>query len=388
MIKNIIIKVKENLKKMLDKKANNAYIWYSGATDVTGTKLAEALKVDHGRKAPDFSKYDTVIGWGTKLKEPLAKLKATKVKMWNDPTCILTNRDKLAALNLMNKSGVSVASFIDSAKASSLANLKTEGVQLPLIGRTKFHQGGKGFWICPTMTHVRAAIDDGARYFQNMIEIKDEYRLHIFDGKTIYIVKKTKRSKEEYQEAYVRHELELQKKLAEKNGNKFDEDTAKLMLGRMAKKKVAEGANMIIRSNKLGWKFSHVKTVNKDLEKEAIKALKTMKLNFGAVDCCLDVDNKPFIIEINTGPGLEETPFNTYVEAFRSTVINPPKETVTDKAKDPARAEKVKDEPNKKGKTSVREELLSKANLMAEMVSKANEDEAVALKGVFNKMFD
>ena len=68
MIKNKLIKIKEKIKKMFDKRASNAYVWYSGATDVTGSKLAEAIGADHGREKPDFSKYDLIIGWGTKLK--------------------------------------------------------------------------------------------------------------------------------------------------------------------------------------------------------------------------------------------------------------------------------------------------------------------------------
>ena len=366
MIKNILTKFKEIFKKMLDKKKNNAYIWYSGATDVTGTKLAEALGINHGKNKPS-KQQDLIIGWGTKTDQMVS---LNKIRTLNHPNQILCNRDKLEALKLMDTAEINVAKFIEADKVVRYIENGADDIKFPLIGRTKYHQGGKGFWLCPTMTHVKSAMDEGAKYFQNMIEIKEEYRLHIFNNELIYAVKKSKRSKEEYQDAYVRHELNNQKNLAKKNDNPFDEATAKLMLERMARKKVADGADMIIRSNRLGWKFSHIKTVDKTLKNEAIKALKALKLDFGAVDCCLDVNNNPYIIEINTGPGLEETPFNAYVTAFQKTITQP----IINK--------------HKVNKDPVKHELLTKTALMAELVEKADETEAEALKGIFKKMFN
>lgn len=377
MIKNILTKTKEIFNKMFDKSVKDAYIWYSNATDVTGTKLAETIGIDHGRDKPDPSKYDLVIGWGTKVKHPVSLGKA---KILNNPDRILANRDKLEALKLMYDKGVSVAGFTAAEDIMNQLKTSKKGIKLPLIGRTKYHQGGKGFWICPTMTHITAAVEDGAKYFQNMIEIKNEYRLHIFNGKIIYAVKKSKKSKEEYQDSFVLQELETQKKLAEKNGNPFDEDTAKLIIGRMAKKKVADGADMIIRSNKLGWKFSHVKTVDKALEREAVKSLKALRLDFGAVDCCIDVNNIPYVIEVNTGPGLEKTTFDTYVKAFKSILDKKPDVNKTAKQDSP--------DTIKTSFRTTKEELLVKTTLFTELVENANEAEAKALKGVFKKMFD
>lgn len=350
---------------MLDKKEKNAYIWYSGATDVTGIKLAESIGISHGKEQPDVSKYNYIIGWGTKIKQSVA---LGKTKTLNHPNQILANRDKFEALRIMNKHGISIAGFVDATKA--VVDIKDEknGVKFPLIGRTKYHQGGKGFWICPTMTHIRAALDEGAKYFQNMIEIRDEYRLHVFNDEVIYAVKKSKRTKKEYQEAIILHELENQKKLAEKNNNTFDEVTAKLIIERMAKKEAADGADMIVRSNKRGWKFSHVKKVDEALVEEAVKALKALNLDFGAVDCCIDINGTPYIIEINTGPGLEKTSFDTYVKMFKQVLNN----KVT----------------KNKIHSSTRKELLAKTALITELVENANESEAEALKGVFKKMFD
>jgi hypothetical protein len=154
-----------------------------------------------------------------------------------------------------------------------------------------------------------------------MIEIKDEYRLHIFDEEVLYGQKKVKRTKEDFEKAFVEDELNRQKVLWEKNNEgPFNELQAKEMLKRQAKHAVAGGANMMVRSNKMGWKFSRITKYDDALVKEAVKALKSLGLVFGAVDCCTDVDGNPFIIEVNTGPGLEGTPFDAYVSKFKEII--------------------------------------------------------------------
>jgi len=292
---------------------DNIYIWYSSATDVTGKKLQEALGIKGGNKVPPATT-EMVIGWGTKHDSPINFTPNTK--MLNHPNSIRENRNKFEALKKLQTKEVSVAKFMDVNDTT--ATLINNTIPLPVIGRTKYHQGGKGFWMCPTATHVRAAIQDGAQYFQEMIEIKDEYRIHVFNDEIIYAVKKIKRTPEEFEEAFIEDEMSRQKKLAEKNNNPFDDATALHMLRRQAKNATAGGANMMIRSNKMGWKFSKVNTVPENIEVEAIKAVKALNLNFGAVDCCINNNNKVFIIEVNTGPGLEGTTFDNYVEAFNN----------------------------------------------------------------------
>lgn len=363
----------------IDNTINNAYIWYSGATDVTGKKLAEALGIKHGNKKPAAKDVCMVIGWGAKTKERVSGL--SKIPFMNHPDSIRVNRNKLEALKLMRDAKVSVAGFIEASEVSNIGKKKCP-VTLPCIGRTKYHQGGKGFWDCPTMTHVNSAMQEGAQYFQNLIEITEEYRLHVFDDNVIYAVKKVKRTPEETAEAYVRQELEKQKNIAAKKGNSFDEAMVKSVLENQAKLFAQNGANMLIRSNRAGWKFARVKSVSKDLEKEAIKALKAIGLTFGAVDCCVAADKKPYIIEVNTGPGLEESTFNKWVEAFTNS-INAVLGGDT-KSSNPAA-------PKTAGSTTVvgngKESLKHRIRLMQDMVEAADDEEAAVLGSVFKKMF-
>jgi hypothetical protein len=297
-------------------KKEDIYIWYSPATDITGSKLQEALGISGGRIKPPASK-KLVIGWGAKTKDKVVF--NAGVKVLNHPDDIKLNRNKLEAskklAEALNVDGTTKVARI--ATADSIKQDLEEGkLSMPVIGRKKYHQGGKGFWDCPTVAQLNAALEDGAQYFQEMIAVKDEYRMHVFNGEVIHAVKKVRRTDEEFQEAWIEDGLEQQRVLAEKNNNPFDEDMIRRVLRRQAKSACAGGVNMVLRSNKLGWKFSIVKKYDSKLADLAVAAAKALDLTFGAVDCCLDVNGNPFVFEVNSGPGLEGTSFDKYVEAF------------------------------------------------------------------------
>ena len=314
-------KIVNYIKKGLDMNKKDVYITYSSATNVTGEKLQAALKIAGGLKIPS-KKQKLIIGWGAKTDEDVTFPKDTIVL--NHPNAIRTNRNKLGALALMLAGDVSIAPFSPTETVET--DIASGKITLPLIGRTKYHQGGKGFWVCPTLTHVKDAIKNNAAYFQAMIEIKDEFRFHVFGDTVIYAVKKVQRTPEDFEVAFIEDELARQKKLWEKNNEgPFQEDFAKEILRRQAKNATAGGANMMVRSNKMGWRFSRISKLDKAVEVEAIKAVRALGLDFGAVDCCTDAKGVPFIIEVNTGPGLEGTPFDNYVKAFEALLADKPK---------------------------------------------------------------
>ncbi len=316
LIKQFLKKIKKKFKWGLDMNKKDVYIYYSAATDVTGKKLQEALGIKGGNKKPTGKKL--VIGWGAKTKGDTKFTKTTKT--FNHPDAIRTNRNKFEAMGAMSVAlNVNGATHIPKYFTADRIKQELAGgsIALPLIGRTKFHQGGKGFWPCPTMAQLDDAITAGAHHFIEMLPIKEEYRLHVFDGVVIHAVKKVKRSDEEFEKAFIEDELARQKVLAEKNNDPFDEATAALMLRRQAKNATQGGANMLLRSNRLGWKFAIVKKYSKELSEVAANAVKALGLDFGAVDCCLDSNDVPYVFEVNSGPGLEGTSFNKYVEAFK-----------------------------------------------------------------------
>lgn len=291
----------------MDKK--NAYIWYSGATDVTGKALETKLGIAGGREKPKGK--ELVIGWGAKTKKDVDLGKAAVL---NHPNNIRRNRNKFKTLGLLRAADVAVADFVSAEEVKAEIGKK---VSLPLVGRTNYHQGGKGFWLCLTKSHVENAIREGAQYFQNYIDIVDEYRVHIFKGKVIHAQKKVRRNNME--EAYVKQHADKIKDYAKKGEVEIDENTLKYALQRVAKEH--QNADMIVRSNRRGWKFSNLK-LSPDKAKEkalidvSISALDPIGLDFGAVDCCIDSDGKAWIIEINSGPGLEGKTFEAYLACF------------------------------------------------------------------------
>ena len=307
------------------------HIWYSGATDITGKALAEALNLTGTKTKPvNPVSGDIILGWGTKTKDNINLGNATVL---NHPDKIRDNRNKLKSLKTMYANAnlkASIATFCTAGDVSGKLNNKQ--MKLPLVGRTKFHQGGKGFWLCLTKQHVNKAIADGAQYFQSYIDIKDEYRLHVAFGNVIYAVKKVENANEA---GWIAQRKEKILDYAKKNNVNMNDATLDYVLKRLVKEAVLP--DRIVRSNKRGWKFSSIRLNNLivALKNVAVKSVEVVGLDFGAVDCAISADGLPYIIEINSGPGLQGTALQKYIDAF-SAKLNalalPPKQKMIPKA--------------------------------------------------------
>lgn len=88
------------------------------------------------------------------------------------------------------------------------------------------------------------------------------------------------------------------------------------------KKKRGVEADPYIKSHDRGWVFCNENVeVPKKVEEAAIQAVKALGLDFGGVDVlyCRQTDS-PFVLEVNTAPGLEGGRIESYVKAFQSLV--------------------------------------------------------------------
>jgi len=290
------------------------YLWYSGATDITGIALAEALHIESGKVKPRGK--DIIIGWGTKMldRERDENVDLGNAKVINHPNAICKNRNKLNALEMLKAdrhTANNIAAFYTPNNV--IRGIDRGDISFPLIARKKRHQGGKGLLVCLVKSHVVKAIEYGADYFQAYIDIKTEYRLHVFDGKIIYAVEKVENPTES---GWINQRKEKVLEHANKNEVNLDNATVDYVLGQLVKEAVLP--DQIVRSNKRGWKFSGINTntIPDSLKNAAIKAVEIMGLDFGAVDCALDMSDHPFIIEINSGPGLQRTSLEKYIAAF------------------------------------------------------------------------
>jgi len=293
-----------------------AHIWYSGATDITGRALQDALAINGGREKPrNLGANDILIGWGTKTKQdfnlPLGKI-------LNHPNAIRKNRNKFSALEVMKAHRDLAGNIAICCKADQVKRKMQDGAMaLPMVGRKNYHQGGAGWWTCICDSHIDLAIAEGVQYFQKFLDIKTEYRIHVFDGKIIYAVKKVENATEA---GWIAQRREKILDYAQKNDIHVDRATMDYVLGKLYKEQ--QLPDRIVRSNHRGWKFSSValNLLPAALKNTAIKSVEALGLDFGAVDCCVDMNSHPWILEINSGPGLHGTTLEKYTAAFKAKI--------------------------------------------------------------------
>lgn len=84
------------------------------------------------------------------------------------------------------------------------------------------------------------------------------------------------------------------------------------------KRKGFENVNTKIRNHQNGWVYCRDDIqIPDDLKQQALNTAFATKLPFGAVDLIWnEAENKSYVLEVNTAPGLVGTTLNFYVEAF------------------------------------------------------------------------
>jgi glutathione synthase/RimK-type ligase-like ATP-grasp enzyme len=345
------------------------YIWYSGATDVTGKNLVEGLtekldsdafEVSGGTAMPE-NNVDVVICYGTKTQSDTEL--GSNVKVLNHPNNIRVNRNKLTALEKMSGGNVNIPQF-----SKLPAGARDSEITYPVIVRTSYHQGGRGLAMCTSSAQVLDLITNfdnvGFGYIQELVPFKNEYRIHVFNGKVIRCA--IKDAQENPVDSWKTIYKEKAERTAERNNIELNADTMDILLKTVAKDLTLP--DLIVKSNKKGWKFSQVSidNTNPALIEMAKKAVSAIGLDFGAVDCALDYDGKAWVIEVNTGPGLQGGTLTSYIKALEG-YVNPP---VT-RSQTPTRQSSNHGAgvaPNRPD-TGMREELNSIVMAMTEMTS-------------------
>lgn len=297
---------------------DNVYIYYSGATDVTAGRLMEALDIVGDKKKPKWAGTDIMIGWGCKTKDDVKV--PNNVKVLNHPDKIRLNRNKFKAMQVMANAGSAVAPFISlgESKAKIDKFIATHGY--PLVARRNYHQGGKHFWLVLTEADFAAAQNDGAQYIQKYIGIQDEYRIHVAFGNVLYCAKKVQTN--DPQKSWKKQRIE---KFEQKTGVKYSDlkaDQKKVIDDMMDLLAKEQKIDRVVRSNKRGWKFvgAAANTVPKEVKESSLTALGAIGLDFGAVDVAHGLDKTAYILEVNSGPGLEGTALKKWTEAFKAEI--------------------------------------------------------------------
>lgn len=159
---------------------------------------------------------------------------------------------------------------------------------LPVVGRTSYHNKGKGFWFCKTLAEVRRAVDRGATHFLEFVPKTREYRVHTFCKKNTF--GKESRETEDY----------VSVKLVEK---------------------VWQGKNkpdprQVQKNHEFGWVFlgqQDRREEELDVVRYAAKqAIAALGLDFGAVDVMYKIkDKRPYVLEVNSTPSLADDTADT-----------------------------------------------------------------------------
>lgn len=238
-----------------------AYLLPYNKTSRSARVLARALGIK--RKLSDIhpDRNDIIINWG----KSAVPYRFTKDDL-NHPDAVYKATSKLATFNNLSDKDYIPDWTMWKHKAKEWIN---EGHRVYIRTMLTSHSG-RGILI---VDHENDLIDSGL--YTKDTQHDKEYRFHIFKGEVIDIQEKRKK----------RNTI----------------------------------INLDIRNHNNGWVFCRTDINYPLVVKEAcIDAVNTLGLDFGAVDVGFrKKDNKVFIFEINTAPGLEKTTILKYAQAIK-----------------------------------------------------------------------
>lgn len=232
-----------------------------------GDKVARLSRIN-----PIPTQYKYLINWGNSS----AVNARHAIRLFNSPAAIATASNKLACFLALQKAGVRIPEF---------SQKQPERAGAIWLARTVLH-GSCGDGI------VVVRKDDAfpaAPLYVKYIPKREEYRVHVAFGQAIFIQQKKRKSD--------------------------NEQTADQKL---------------IRNYDNGWVFCPVdqpreewSVATKQMLTEALSAVRSTGLDFGAVDLIIGRDDGlPYILEINTAPGLESPGLiEAYTKAFQAVTI-------------------------------------------------------------------
>lgn len=151
-----------------------------------------------------------------------------------------------------------------------------------VVARTKLQgHSGEGIVVVDPATWDITKEGPKAPLYTKYVKKKDEYRIHIFDGNVIFEQRKAKR-----------HDV--------------------------------EEVDYKIRNHAGGFIYAHKDIeVPDDVITQAKLAMTESRLDFGAVDVIYNSrEDKAYVLEINTAPGLEGTTLEKYTEAVEKYCID------------------------------------------------------------------
>lgn len=245
-----------------------------------GAKLLKE-SLDIKRIRTDNSKFKgaphkTVINWGSSKASP----EILKCKILNHPDNVAKTVNKLNFFQLIAKSKHKdiIPPFVTTLKEA----IDWCGQGFTVVARTVLTGSGGDGIVIMEKDNPDAFVK--ASLYVKYVPKHEEYRVHVVKGKVIDIQRKT-----------------LSK-------DKAAEYAAK-----------GEQPNFKVRNLENGFIYQRANVnPDKSVGESAVKALEVVGLDFGAVDIVVHVKTGvPYVLEVNTAPGLVGTTVESYTKAFK-----------------------------------------------------------------------
>lgn len=226
--------------------------------------LGRGLNVLRTMAEKRFVRPTTLINWGRSSMQPRGRV----LRIINPPAKVALAANKIRAFEVMQRAGVSTVEWT-TERSKALSWIENDAV---VFGRRLVDSSeGRGIHV---LTQDDYTIPSLPLYTKGVVKAH-EYRVHIAFNEVIDFTKKRRRSGEVTSE-YIKNYA---------NGWVFCRDGASLP---------------------------------EAVKVEAMKAIQALGLDFGALDIMYrERENKAFVLEINTAPGIEGTTLEKYLQSFR-----------------------------------------------------------------------
>lgn len=232
----------------------------------TGELLAAMLQLPHGLIIPGELNRDILIRWGSRVDwEEDYRYKKTV----NKASAIQLCSNKIAASETMRDWVKTTKELINVPPFSTDPHQLIEDYGYPILGRKKQHARGTDIKLILQERDLRKPCD----YYSVYIPTKREYRLHVVGDKVIRI-----------------------------QGKFLDRP---------------EQAVSHIRNYATGYRFRKPRLrLKPDRLTMAVSAVKSLGLDFGAVDLLVADDGLGYVLEVNTAPSCSPVTMGAYAVAL------------------------------------------------------------------------
>ncbi len=243
----------------------------------SATSLAGLLNIKkvraNGTYVPKTN--DIIIGWGNGAAPSwMNRAEARRVRMLNKPAAVNIAGNKLSTLQKLKHAGINVPDFTTDINVARrwISHGHTIVERHSLRGNS-----GDGIRVVGLHDEEISSTVNAAPLYTKFVPKTKEFRVHVFGGEVIDMIEK-------------------KKVLSERRDHTF---------------------NKYVSSIHQGWVFSRTGMESIPAVKNiAVNAVRVLGLDFGAVDIIF-YDGLPYVLEVNTAPGLTGTTLIKYANAFK-----------------------------------------------------------------------